>query len=81
MKQVLYFSAPWCGPCRSFKPVMESLQTEMSITFVDVDSSPQTAQQYNVRSVPTTVVLNNGMEIGRVVGARTKDEIRSLYNR
>jgi len=81
MKQVLYFSAPWCGPCRSFKPVMESLQTEMSITFVDVDSSPQTAQQHNVRSVPTTVVLNNGMEIGRVVGARTKDEIRSLYNR
>jgi len=81
MKQVLYFSSPWCGPCRSFKPVMESLQNEMSITFVDVDSSPQTAQQYNVRSVPTTVVLNNGMEIGRVVGARTKDEIRSLYNR
>jgi thioredoxin-like negative regulator of GroEL len=60
---------------------MESLQTEMSITFVDVDSSPQTAQQYNVRSVPTTVVLDNGMEIGRVIGARTKDEIRSLYNR
>jgi thioredoxin-like negative regulator of GroEL len=60
---------------------MESLQTEMSITFVDVDSSPQTAQQYNVRSVPTTVVLNNGMEIGRVIGARTKEEIRSLYNR
>ena len=81
MKQVLYFSAPWCGPCRSFKPVMESLQTEMSITFVDVDSSPQTAQQYNVRSVPTTVVLDNGMEIGRVIGARTKEEIRSLYNR
>ena len=81
MKQVLYFSSPWCGPCRSFKPVMESLQTEMSITFVDVDSSPQTAQQYNVRSVPTTVVLDNGMEIGRVIGARTKDEIRSLYNR
>jgi thioredoxin-like negative regulator of GroEL len=60
---------------------MESLQNEMSITFVDVDSSPQTAQQYNVRSVPTTVVLDNGMEIGRVIGARTKDEIRSLYNR
>jgi len=60
---------------------MESLQNEMSITFIDVDSSPQTTQQYNVRSVPTTVVLNNGMEIGRVVGARTKEEIRSLYNR
>jgi len=81
MKQVLYFSAPWCGPCRAFKPVMESLQNEISITFIDVDSSPQTANQYNVRSVPTVVVLNNGAEIGRAVGAKSKDEIRSLYNR
>jgi len=81
MKQVLYFSAPWCGPCRSFKPVMESLQSEMSIQFIDVDSSPQTAAQYNVRSVPTVVVVQNGMEIGRAVGAKTKDEIRALYNR
>ena len=81
MKQVLYFSAPWCGPCRSFKPVMESLQSEMSFTFIDVDSSPQTATQYNVRSVPTVVVLNNGMEIGRTTGVKSKDEIRALYNR
>ena len=81
MKQILYFSAPWCGPCKAFKPVMESLQSEMSIQFIDVDSSPQTSQQYNVRSVPTVVVVQNGMEIGRAVGAKTKDEIRALYNR
>ena len=81
MKQLLYFSAPWCGPCRAFKPVMESLQSELPIQFIDVDSSPQTAAQYNVRSVPTTIVVQNGMEIGRAVGAKTKDEIRSLYNR
>jgi thioredoxin-like negative regulator of GroEL len=81
MKQVLYFSAPWCGPCRAFKPLMESLQTEMSITFIDVDSSPQTAQQYNVRSVPTTIVLENGVEKRRLIGAKSKDEIRSAYNR
>ena len=81
MKQVLYFSAPWCGPCRAFKPVMESLQSEMSVTFIDVDSSPQTAAQYNVRSVPTIVVIQNGTEIGRAVGAKTKEEIKALYNR
>ena len=80
MKQVLYFSAPWCGPCRAFKPLMESLQIEMSITFIDVDSSPQTAQQYNVRSVPTTIVLENGVEKRRLIGAKSKDEIRSAYN-
>jgi thioredoxin-like negative regulator of GroEL len=81
MKQILYFSAGYCQPCKSFKPLMESLQSEMSIQFIDVDSSPQTAAQYNVRSVPTTVVIQNGMEIGRAVGARTKEEIRAIYNR
>jgi thioredoxin-like negative regulator of GroEL len=57
------------------------MQNEMPITFIDVDSSPQTADQYNIRSVPTIVVVLNGMEIGRAVGARTKEEIRSLFNR
>lgn len=81
MKQILYFSSTWCNPCKTFKPLMESMQNEMPVTFIDVDASPQTAQQYNVRSVPTTIVLKNGMEIGRVVGAKPKDEIRALYNR
>ena len=81
MKQIIFFGASWCGPCKMFKPVMESLQSEMSITFIDVDSSPQTATQYNVRSVPTTIVVQNGVEIGRAVGAKSKEEIRALYNR
>jgi len=81
MKQVLYFSAPWCGPCRAFRPVIESLQSEISITFYDVDSSPQEAAQYNVRSVPTVIVVQNGVEVGRLVGARPKEEVRALYNR
>jgi thioredoxin-like negative regulator of GroEL len=81
MKQVLYFSAAWCNPCKAYRPLVESMQNEMPITFIDVDASPQTSDQYNIRSVPTIVVVLNGMEIGRAVGARTKDEIRALYNR
>lgn len=81
MKQILYFSSTWCGPCRTFKPVMESLQSEMSIQFIDVDSSPQTATKFNVRSVPTTIVVQNGIEVGRAVGAKPASEIRALYNR
>jgi thioredoxin-like negative regulator of GroEL len=60
---------------------MESLQSEMSISFIDTEISPSTAQNYNVRSIPTVIVLKNGMEIGRAVGVKTKDEIRALYNR
>jgi len=81
MKQVLYFSTGYCQPCKTFKPIMESLQSEMPITFIDVEASPQTATTWNVRSVPTVLIIKNGMEIGRAVGAKTKDEIRSLYNR
>jgi len=81
MKQILYFSSTWCGPCKAFKPLMESMQNELPIQFIDVDSSPQTASQYNIRSVPTTIVIKDGMEIGRVTGAKSKEEIRALYNR
>ena len=81
MKQVLYFSAGWCQPCKTFKPVMESLQFEMSITFIDVDASPQSATAWNVRNVPTTILVENGMEKGRLVGAKTANEVRALYNR
>ena len=81
MKQIIFFGASWCGPCKMFKPVMESLQSEMSITFIDVDSSPQTATTWNVRSVPTVLVIENGIEKGRLVGARPKEEVRALYNR
>jgi len=80
MKQLLYFSAPWCAPCRAYKPLMESLQSEISITFINVDSSPETASKFNVRSVPTVVILENDMEKHRLVGVKTKEEIRSAYN-
>lgn len=80
MRQVLYFSAPWCAPCRVFKPVMESLQSEMSVTFIDVDSSPQTAATWNVRSVPTVLIIEKGMEKKRLVGAKSKEEVRAAYN-
>ena len=81
MKQLLYFSAPWCAPCRTFKPTMEALSKEMPIQFIDVDISANTAQNYNVRSVPTTILLEDGVEIGRLTGIKPKEEIISLYNR
>ena len=81
MKQVLYFTGTWCQPCKTFRPIMESLHSEMSITFIDIDASPQTTTTWNVRSIPTVIIVKNGMEIGRAVGVKTANEIRALYNR
>lgn len=82
MKRLLFFSTSWCGPCKSLKPLMESLQMQIPITFIDADASPQTSAEYSVRSVPTIILIDgNGREKGRLVGVQTEASIRELYNR
>jgi thioredoxin 1 len=82
MKQVLYFSAEWCGPCKMIKPMMQQLQSQMSITFIDADASPDTCKTWNVRSIPTVIVIKNGVELGRQVGTSiTKDAVINMYNK
>ena len=76
MKTMKYFSATWCGPCKSFKPVMNEIAGEgYSVQFIDIDQSKDLAARYNVRSVPTTVIEDNGMEVDRFVGAISKQQV------
>ena len=81
MKTVKYFSAVWCGPCQTFKPTMKELASEgYNIEFIDVDTNNEAAAQYNVRSVPTTIVLENGEEVNRMVGAQTKKKVLEVIS-
>jgi len=76
MKTIKYFSATWCGPCKSFKPVMNEIASEgYSVQFIDIDQSSAIAEQYNVRSVPTVVIEENGSEVDRFVGAIPKQMV------
>ena len=76
MKSVKYFSAVWCGPCQTFKPTMKELASEgYNIEFIDIDEQGDAAVQYNVRSVPTTVIIENGVEVNRLIGAQTKRRV------
>ena len=82
MKQLIYFGAEWCGPCRVIKPQIQSLQNEMTIVFIDVDVSPHAAQRYNVRTVPCVVLVEDTIEKGKLVGNRiTPQAVRELYNK
>ena len=73
MKTIKYFSAKWCGPCRTFKPIMNEIAGEgYSVEFIDIDQEQNKAQQYNVRSIPTVVIEENGVEVDRFVGAQPK---------
>jgi thioredoxin 2 len=71
--------APWCGPCRMIAPIIEQLATELAgrvrVAKLNTDENPMTASRFSVRSIPTLLVLKNGKEIERLVGAVPKQEI------
>ena len=76
MKTIKYFSATWCGPCRTFKPVMNEIANEgYSVQFIDIDQSPNMATQFSVMSVPTVIIEENGIEVDRFVGSIPKQMI------
>lgn len=71
--------APWCGPCRMIAPVIEQLAAELAgrvrVAKLNTDENQQTAARFGIRSIPTLLVLKNGREIDRLVGALPKQEI------
>src|ERR687886_1905379 len=65
--------APWCGPCRMIAPVLEQLAARhagrLKVVKVDVDANPTLGQRFAATSIPLLVVLRDGQEVDRVVGA------------
>ena len=82
MKQVLYFSAKWCTACQSTTPLIEQLKRsgEAQVATVDVDYDVSLVGQYNIKSVPTTVILENGNEVKRYVGTMSTESLKQLIN-
>jgi thioredoxin 1 len=65
----LYFSAPWCGPCKQLAPNMELVAETVSVEKILVDVDVETTQKYGIRNIPTVVLIDeNEKEIERFMG-------------
>ena len=78
MKKFIYFTAPWCGPCQAYGPIISQLTAPVSK--VDIDETRDLALQYNVKSVPTTILLKDGVEVWRNVGITTLQTLQQAYD-
>lgn len=78
---ILYFTADWCNPCKQTRPIVEELNREQIMAkffIIDVDSEIEMAQDFEIRSVPTFVVMKDNKEIHRVTGAKTRQQLEEL---
>ena len=79
------FWATWCGPCRMIAPVIEQIAAEYAgkaiVGKVDVDEEPGLAQKYGVMSIPTLIVIKNGVVVDKAIGARGRDAVAAMLDR
>jgi thioredoxin 1 len=81
MKQLIYFGAEWCGPCKAIKPQLQA--SGLPIRYVDVDASPEMVAHYNIKNVPTIILVdNNANVIERKTGnAITVRVVQAMLNK
>jgi thioredoxin 1 len=79
------FWAGWCGPCRALAPTIEELGKELAgkvlIAKLDVDENPQTAEKFQVYSIPTVILIKDCCEVDRIVGLCPKKQYDSALQK
>ena len=82
MSHVLYFTAEWCNPCQRTKPVAEELKRDgiIDFIFVDADTELELIEKFGIKSIPTYILIQDGQEVKRMNGAKTKEQFLEFVN-
>ena len=76
MKRILRFTASWCQPCKGLAMNLETAQLGLPIEVIDIDVQSDLAIEYGIRGVPTLVLLDGNIEMKRIVGAKTVNQLQ-----
>ena len=78
------FWAEWCGPCKMIGPILEELAEELDdkikIVKIDVDNNNQTAMKYSIRTIPTLIIVKEGVVKAQHIAAASKSKIQEFIN-
>ena len=83
---VVDFGAAWCGPCKSLQPVIDKIATayegRAAVGKVDIEESPETTEEFAIRSVPTILFFKNGEMVSgkKIVGATSEAKITAIID-
>ena len=77
-KVLVDFYADWCGPCRMLGPILDEISKDHTVYKVNVDNESDLAQNYGIMSIPCMIVFQDGKEVNRMVGLRSKSDILEL---
>lgn len=78
------FYAEWCGPCRMLSPVLEQINDEdesLKVIKINIDDSRFLANYYQIKSIPTLVLLKDGEFLHRMIGFKPKETIKDLIEK
>ncbi|GAB4186760.1 MAG: thioredoxin TrxA [Wenzhouxiangellaceae bacterium] len=84
MPVLLDFWADWCAPCKIIEPMLQELADEyagrLRVIKVNIDQARITAQQYDIRGIPTLMMVREGNELGMKMGAVSKTELKQFID-
>jgi len=79
-KKILKFAASWCQPCKMLSKTIAGMEIETPIEEIDIDEQEKLAIQYQIRSVPTLVMLDDDKEVKRVTGMQSSTQLEAWIN-
>jgi thioredoxin 1 len=77
-----YFTADWCAPCKKVRPIVEEINKDSIVKFklVDVDSEIELVKAFEIKSVPTFIIIKDSEIVSRATGSQTRDSLLEMLN-